>query len=224
MESYVARNALFAQYSYLCKRGSRKFFRGTFDRSDLEQTAAIGLLKACDRFEESEGTPFEAYAWRLVVGELMHYVRDFERPVRIPRNLRTLDASYIEVESRLTSRLARLPHVAEVAREMNVSITLADELRVLHGGPLVVPLEAASTPTIDMRVERAFARTHGAIDDDRSLIDVLDTLTREERIVVRCTFDEGLPQRTIGERMGLRQRQVSRILARARKKLARVAR
>ena len=48
------------EYRYLCARGARKFMRDGIDRRDLEQVAAIGLIKAADRFDPSFGTPFEA--------------------------------------------------------------------------------------------------------------------------------------------------------------------
>ena len=79
------RERLVAQYWYLCRRAARRFMRRGLDRADLEQTGAIGLIKAVDRFDPEQRAPFEAYAWLLVVGELMHYVRDSERVLRAPR-------------------------------------------------------------------------------------------------------------------------------------------
>ena len=87
------RDRLFARYHYLCARAARKFCRRGADRADLEQIAAIGLLKACDRYDGRLKTPFEAFAWLFVIGELMHYVRDQERLVRAPRRLRALPAA-----------------------------------------------------------------------------------------------------------------------------------
>ena len=55
------RNALVDAHWYLCRRGARKFYRGSVDRCDLEQVAAIGLIKACDRYDPSVATPFEAH-------------------------------------------------------------------------------------------------------------------------------------------------------------------
>jgi RNA polymerase sigma-B factor len=212
------RDELFLRYSYLCKRGSRKFFRGTVERSDLEQTAAIGLLKACERFEDSAGTPFEAYAWLMVVGELMHFVRDFERPVRVPRGLRRLDAEYAAVRTDLTERFHREPNVAEIARAMGVAVPIVDELRMLNGGPLVVPLDATAAG-IDARVKRGFVRSQAGYDDGLLLRDATAVLTDVERLVVNATYVDELTQREIGERIGMRQRQVSRVLERAREKL-----
>ncbi len=81
------RNAVVDAHRYLCSRGARKFKRAHNDRADLEQVAAVGLIKAATNYRADMQTPFQAYAWIMIVGELMHYVRDHERMVRAPRAL-----------------------------------------------------------------------------------------------------------------------------------------
>ncbi len=39
-------DGLIVGYQYLCRRGAKKFLRTGLERSDLEQVAAIGLIKA----------------------------------------------------------------------------------------------------------------------------------------------------------------------------------
>lgn len=82
------RAAVIAAHMYLCKRGARKFRRPESDPADLEQVGAIGLIKATDAYRPERLTPFEPYAWIVIVGELMHYVRDSEQAIRMPRWLR----------------------------------------------------------------------------------------------------------------------------------------
>ncbi len=108
------------QYRYLCVRGARKFMRDGVDRRDLEQVAAIGLIKATDRFDPKIGTPFEAYAWMLVLGELMHYVRDSERVVRAPRRVRELERRCGAAERELWTKLGREPKPPELATHLGV--------------------------------------------------------------------------------------------------------
>lgn len=73
------REQMILSYHYLCKRGARKFLRSDVERGDLEQVAAIALIKACDRYDGSLPTPFEAYAWISIVGELMNHLRARKR-------------------------------------------------------------------------------------------------------------------------------------------------
>lgn len=69
------RDALVAAHYGMCRRGARKFRRAGTDLADLEQVAVLGLLKAIRYFRTELQTPFEAYAWIMVVGELMHCPR-----------------------------------------------------------------------------------------------------------------------------------------------------
>lgn len=52
---------------------------------DLVQVAAIGLLKAIDRFDPSRGVQFSTYASATVVGELKRHFRDRGWALRVPR-------------------------------------------------------------------------------------------------------------------------------------------
>ncbi|HEY0799067.1 MAG TPA: sigma factor, partial [Candidatus Baltobacteraceae bacterium] len=105
----LAREQTITSYQYLCRRGARKFLRPGLERCDLEQVAAIGLIKAYDRYDVSLHTPFEAYAWLSIVSELMHHVRDAEGIVRLPRRLRGLERRYARAHEQLAMRLKRTP-------------------------------------------------------------------------------------------------------------------
>jgi RNA polymerase sigma-B factor len=65
----------------LAERWSR---RGT-DRLDLRQVAYLALVKASRRFDCRAGSAFAAFAAAYIRGELLHYLRDSARLVRIPR-------------------------------------------------------------------------------------------------------------------------------------------
>ncbi|HYW53813.1 MAG TPA: sigma factor, partial [Dongiaceae bacterium] len=64
------RNAVVDAHRHLCVRGARKFKRAHNDRADLEQIAAVGLIKAASNYRAEMQTPFQAYAWIMIVGEL----------------------------------------------------------------------------------------------------------------------------------------------------------
>ena len=110
------RSRLVYAHAYLCVRAARKFKRPGLESCDLEQVATVGLLKACDRYQVEIGTPFEAYAWLFVIGELMHYVRDWERPIRPPRKLRALELKMRRASATLAGTLGRKPTGCELRR------------------------------------------------------------------------------------------------------------
>src|ERR1700680_73459 len=111
----VDRESLFASHRHLCRRGARRFLRRGLERADLEQAAAIGLLKARARYGARATHPFASYAWRLILGELSHHVRDHEHLVRPPRRLQQLERRYGAEWERLSGVLGREPIAAELA-------------------------------------------------------------------------------------------------------------
>ena len=210
------RDALVVAYWYLCIRGARKFYRAGIDRADLAQVGAIGLLKAVEQYDHSMRTPFEAYAWLLIVGELMHHVRDHERIVRVPRRLRALEKRYAAAAEVLSMRLGRTPLRAEIAAELGLDTRTVDEIRVLRRGGPVVSIEACTGAP---NGELAAAVMSVGIDERLSLRAALDDLAERERVAVLGSFAAGLSQAQLGERLGISQSQVSKLIKKALSKM-----
>lgn len=212
------RDALVAAYWYLCLRGAKKFQRADVDRADLRQVGAVGLLKAVESYDPNVGTPFEPYAWLLIVGELMHYVRDHERIVRVPRRLRALEKRYTLVAEMLSFSLGRQPSSAEIAAELCVDVVVLDELRLLRRGGNVVSLESwTGSPTGEV----ASTVTGLDIDERLTLRCAIEELAERERVVVLGSFAAGLSQAQLGRRLGISQSQVSKLIKKALGKLQR---
>ncbi|HTZ55222.1 MAG TPA: sigma-70 family RNA polymerase sigma factor [Candidatus Acidoferrum sp.] len=202
------------RYRYLCSRGARKFMRDGVDRRDLEQVAAIGLIKATDRFDPALGTPFEAYAWMLVLGELMHYVRDSERVVRAPRRVRELERRCGTAERELWAKLGREPKSRELAAHLGVGeAELREMMRYREEGiPLSVdalrPYEQLSLSyTIDNHLD------HVLIESG------MQRLSRVEREILREIYENDTPIGEIAHRLGYSRRHITRLHRAALRKL-----
>ncbi len=200
---FGASDRLVSAHYYLCKRGARKFWRSGLERSDLEQVAAVGLIKAARRYDERTSTPFEAYAWLMVVGELMHYVRDHERPVRLPRRLRTLERHYARAHDALVGWHGREPSDGELAVELGVLEPTVRELRRSRDTAVTVGLDVLETRT---------PHDDGGLDlDDRLLIEgAFRELSIVERRIIVGVYVLGLTQLELGRRLGISAKRVSR--------------
>jgi RNA polymerase sigma-B factor len=223
--SIANRNALVAAHHHLCRRGGRKFFRGTIDRADLEQVAAIGLIKAAQRYSGAYQTPFEAYAWLIIVGELMHFVRDHERLVRTPRQLRALERRYAQAYEELSARGEREPTTSALAAEIGVSALVIDELRALRGAGTRSETQEDESRGLrdDVALSCAEENTDAySIEDRLSLTSALRTLSGRELRIVREIFFMDRTQSEVGRSLGISQRQVSRLLTRTLQRLARM--
>ncbi|GAC1388853.1 MAG: RNA polymerase sporulation sigma factor SigF [Vulcanimicrobiaceae bacterium] len=200
------RERLVSNYTYLCVRGSRKFLRSGLERNDLEQVAAIGLIKACDRYNAALETPFEAYAWLFIVGELMHHVRDCERMVRPPRKLRTLERKWLRLWDELVITLGRVPRDEELAAGLQTDIATIKELREYRARAVTDSLDAVTVEQKDQTL------TDMEIVLDRVLIDsALEALSETERHIILGVYAKGYSQLEIAQRLGYSQRHISRL-------------
>jgi RNA polymerase sigma-B factor len=210
------RDSVIAEHMYLCKRGARKFRRAETDPADLEQIAAIGLVKATDAYRPERTTPFEAYAWIMIVGELMHYVRDSERAVRVPRWLRSIDRRYVATWETVAAREHAEPTARQLADELDVSIAIIDQIQALRrthrsegdgNGP-------------DPFATLAAARSDLSLEERVSIAMAIDELDTRERAIVLGTYGAGLSQAEIAALLRISQSQISKLLTRALGKLS----
>ncbi len=201
----VEADRLVTGYHYLCRRGARKFRRAGLDGHDLEQVAAIGLIKASRNFQVAAGTPFEAYAWALIVGELMHYVRDHERHIRIPRRLRALEPTYTRAHESCVSRLGREPSDAEIARAMGVLPPTVAELRRARDWSTVASIDEAALVPADRE-------STIQIEDRLVFGDAFARLEPLERRVLIGIYVLGFTRLELARRLQVPPRRILRVL------------
>ncbi|HZY96628.1 MAG TPA: sigma-70 family RNA polymerase sigma factor [Candidatus Cybelea sp.] len=202
----LLRERLVAEYWYLCRRAARRFMRRGLDRADLEQVGAIGLLKAVDRYDPFQRAPFEAYAWLLIVGELMHYVRDSERFLRAPRGVRDLERRWTAAERELWTLLGRQPTESDVARLVNATRDDVREIRAYRASNRVLSFEL-------LRDAERRIPPYG-IDDvlDRMTVEkILAGLSPLERQIVRSIHLDGVTVVELAARLGYSRRHVTRL-------------
>lgn len=219
IEATGDRNETIEAHRYLCVKAAKKFVRKGVDRCDLEQVAAIGLIKAVDRYEPALGTPFEAYAWVFILGELMHYVRDCERMLRAPRRLRELERRWVLAERELWASLGREPRDREIAAHLGAAAEEQSEVEKYRYAGTVLSMDALHVQgcrslsyTIDNRL-------------DRMVIDQgLAQLSPVERRIIVEIYERDTPVGDIALRLGYSRRHVTRLHRAALKKLVPFAR
>lgn len=208
------RDRLVEAFAYLCIRAARRFYRPGIERADLQQIGAIGLLKACDRYDPATQTPFEAFAWLLIVGELMHYVRDQERLIRVPRRIREMDRRCTVATDELTGQLGRQPTTREIAVRLNVAVGDVEETMICHGRPSYDSLESLAPRYLERYAYTMEAR------EDRVLVDsALRRLSEVERKIILAVYASGYTQNELAEKLGYSRRHISRLHRAALKKM-----
>ncbi|MBO1330380.1 SigB/SigF/SigG family RNA polymerase sigma factor [Streptomyces sp. VRA16 Mangrove soil] len=187
---------------------------------DLQQIAAMGLLKAVRRYQPDRGA-FESYAVPTITGELRRHFRDRMWDVRVPRRVQEL---------RNKVRVARrdLMNGPEVQGEPSLA-ALAERTRLstdqVREG--LEALESYSALSLDTQFDAngdgfSLTDTLGAQDPaydivvDREAVKAgLRELPERERAILYLRFFEDMTQSRIAERFKISQMHVSRLIARS---------
>jgi RNA polymerase sigma-B factor len=213
------RDVLFDRFLPLARQLARRYQRSTESFDDLFQVACLGLVKAIERFDTSRGTAFSSYAVPTIAGELKRHYRDRAWSVRVPRDLQELSLTVERAVSELSPDLRRQPTVAEIAA--HIGATDETVLEALEAAAVYTTssLDAPRSDGDDCGTlgdslgceERGFMRA-----EDRAMLErLLSVLTPRDREVLRLRFEEDLTQSEIGERIGVSQMHVSRIIRQA---------
>jgi RNA polymerase sigma-B factor len=205
----------------LARSLARRYHRGEEPLEDLEQVACIGLLKAIDGFDLSRGTTFGAYAVPTIVGELRRHYRDKGWTVRVPRELQELSLKLTKTNDSLEAQLGRPPTLPELARSLETTVERVLEARELGTAMRPVSLDRPVRPEPGVEGE-ALVEHLGTPDTGYSQAEdafttrmMLTRLPERERQIIQLRFTEELTQTEIGERLGISQMHVSRLLRRS---------
>jgi RNA polymerase sigma-B factor len=218
-----AREQLIERYLPLAQRLARRYQRSEEPLEDLVQVASLGLVKAIDRFETDRDVAFSSYAVPTILGELKRHFRDSTWSVRVPRDLQELALRVDHAVGELSLRRGRAPTITEIAPAVGTStervLEALEAAGAYHAGSLDAPRatrgaeEAAGESVAD-----ALGAEEGGFEraEDRALLaPLLAHVSPRERMVLVLRFVEDLTQAEIGERIGVSQMQVSRLIRQA---------
>jgi RNA polymerase sigma-B factor len=185
-------------------------------QEDLHQVAYEGLTKAVLRFDPSLSDDLLTYAVPTIRGEVQRYLRDQGWSVRPPRRVLDLQRRILQADQELTQRLGREPQAEEVREELGLP---ADEY-----GEALAAFACKQATSLDRPVGIAHTEPLGNLlstdDAGRSAAEArlvlqpaLRSLGERDREILYLRFFEDLTQKEIGDRLGVTQMQVSRLLS-----------
>lgn len=203
----------------LARSLARRYHRGEEPLEDLEQVAALGLLKAIDGFDPERGTAFASFAVPTIVGELRRHFRDKGWGIRVPRDLQELALAVQRKADELSTEMGRPPTPNELAERLDRTVEEVMEareaLRAMRPASLDRPATAAEDedemPTQRIGdIDPAFERAEESVTLER----LMRGLPERERKILALRFGGDLTQSEIGKRLGISQMHVSRLLRR----------
>ncbi|TCR15215.1 RNA polymerase sigma factor SigF [Streptomyces sp. BK205] len=219
-EYQYARNTLIEMNMSLVRFAAGRFrSRGPEEMEDIVQVGMIGLIKAIDRFELSREAEFTSFAIPYIVGEIKRFFRDTTWAVHVPRRLQEARVQLARATEELRSRLGRTPTVKELSELMSLPENEVIEARIAANGYNSASLDATISGSQDG--ESVLQDFIGAddtalelVEDFHALAPLIAGLTERERLIIHMRFVEELTQSEMGERLGISQMHVSRLLSR----------
>ncbi|MGW1893453.1 RNA polymerase sigma factor SigF [Streptomyces sp. NPDC002004] len=216
-----ARNTLIEMNLSLVRYAASRFRGRGSEMEDIIQVGTIGLIKAIDRFELSREVEFTSFAVPYIVGEIKRFFRDTCWAVHVPRRLQEARVELAKATEELSTRLGRLPTVAELSALMSLSEEEVIEARKAANGYNSSSLDATLTGEAGHEAEAVLADFVGQeeprlelVENLHSLAPLIEQLDERDRTLLHLRFVEEATQAQIGEQLGISQMHVSRLLKR----------
>jgi RNA polymerase sigma-B factor len=220
----AARDRLVEAFMPLVSSLARRYAGRGEQFDDLQQVAALGLVKAIERFDLDREVDLVTYIFPTVVGELKRHFRDRVWSVTVPRRLKELHQLLSRLIEDLTSRNGRSPTIPELA--LAAGVTEEEVVEGLEAGRAYSARSLTATHDVEDGAEVALIdlledeETGYEEAENRDLLaSGIHALDERERMIVRLRFADGLTQSEIATQVGVSQMHVSRLLRRALEKL-----
>ena len=215
------REKLIIEYAPLVKlvAGKLSMYLGyNVEFDDLCGYGVFGLIDAIDKFDNDKGVKFETYASLRIRGEILDQIRKMDW---IPRTVRQkqkmLDNAYRKIENE-TGHLAT---DEELCCELGISM---DELCSMQN-----ETKMTSLISLDEYMEQGEVRVEPKADKDymqpekvvekeelkRILLEVIETLTEKEKMVITLYYYEELTLKEISQVMDVSESRVSQLHSKA---------
>jgi RNA polymerase sigma-B factor len=207
------------RYERLVRSCVRQYRGSPEPTEDLMQVGYVGLLKAINNYDPEVGDSLSAYASPCVSGEIKRHFRDKRWQIHVRRQAQELLLQLRKANELMTHELGRNPTDAELAERLGTSM---DDVMEARQADLVFSTYSLDAPLSDRDDPALLADVLG--QDDAAVEHAVDMAAvsthweelpeREQRILV-MRFYGNLTQTEIGDKLGISQMHVSRLLTRA---------
>jgi RNA polymerase sigma-B factor len=207
------------RYQKLVRSCVRQYRGSPEPTEDLMQVGYVGLLKAINNYNPEFGDSLSAYAQPCVSGEIKRHFRDKRWQIHVRRQAQELLLEMRKATEEMTHQLGRAPDDNELAERLGVA---QDDVLEARQADLVFSTYSLDAPLSDREDPAQLADLLG--EDDGAVEHTIDMESvnahwdelpeREQRILV-MRFYGNLTQTEIGDRLGISQMHVSRLLSRA---------
>jgi RNA polymerase sigma factor for flagellar operon FliA len=191
-----------------------------FNTDDLIGDGCLGLLRAVDRYDPSQGAAFETWATRLVRGAMLNGLRRMDLiPERVRRDARNLESA----RWRMAQESGAAPSDREAARSAGLDEQRLEAVQLALTRAATISLDAPARlrfgekPTIDRiacnRIDPGTSAADASLRD--AILRALRALSLRERRIIAWFYAGNVNFREIGLRLGISKQRVSQLHCRA---------
>jgi len=214
------------EYQPLVKNISYKFKNSGEPLEDLEQVGYVGLINAFNLYNQERGVKFKTYATWLISGEIRHYIRDKHQIIKIPSWMLKLNKKIDEFIIFYKKENNRFPSLSEISEKFNLTEEGIKEILKAREAVQIVSLDqeqrkysSDSYPNIEKIKSKNYETFKLPMEDIIALKTSFSRLKKIQQKVIYYIFEKDLTQTKIAGKLGISQRQVSRIKDSALKEL-----
>ncbi|GAA0594834.1 SigB/SigF/SigG family RNA polymerase sigma factor [Streptomyces crystallinus] len=217
-EHDALREELVARWMPMAQRLAGKYRDRGAELEDLYQVAAMGLVKAVDRYEAARGA-FEAYAVPTINGELKRHFRDSLWAVHVPRRVQEARNKVRAARRDLQAVRPGEPTIAELAAHCGLGEDdVRDGLEALESfKSLSLEAESGGSDGDGLALADTLGTTESGYDavvDREAVKPALRALPERESKILYMRFFDDMTQSQIAAELGISQMHVSRLLSR----------
>jgi RNA polymerase sigma-B factor len=214
------------KYQPLVKSITYKFKNSGEPLEDLEQVGYIGLINAINLYNQNRGIKFITYATWLISGEIRHYIRDKHQTIRIPGWMLKLNKRIDKFIISYKKENNKFPSLSEISEEFNLTEEGIKEILKAREVVQIVSLDqehrkysSDSYPNIEKIKSKNYETFKLPMEDIITLKTAFSKLKKLQQKVIYYIFEKDLTQTKTARKLGISQRQVSRIKDSALKEL-----
>jgi len=214
------------EYQPLVKNIAYRFENSGEPLEDLEQVGYIGLINAINLYNKNRGIKFITYATWLISGEIRHYIRDKHQVIKIPSWILKLNRKIDEFIISYKKENNKFPSLSEISKKFNLTEEGIKEILKAREAVQIVSLDqenrkysSDSYPKIEKIKSKNYETFKLPMEDIIALKTAFSRLKKLQRKVIYYIFQKDLTQTKIARKLGISQRQVSRIKVSALKEL-----
>ncbi len=189
-------------------------FRGRGESADdLFQVGCVGLIKAIDNFDLTQGVQFSTYAVPMIIGEVRRYLRD-NNSIRVSRSTRDLAYKIIQYKEKYNKEHGKEPKIEEIAKELGIEKEeVAFSLDAIQDPiSLQEPIYNDGKDNIYIMDQvKDKKNTDESWAENMTIMQAMRRLNEKEKEIVIKRFFDGRTQMEVATEIGISQAQVSRL-------------